>query len=1019
MKRLRCLVDVLHGAARRLWNRRGLVGEAVRGLWSRRGEVRQLWARRSLLGKALARLVAGGAGVLHIALLRLWSHRGLMACAAAGLVTAVSLSVGIPLYADAVHHRLLQERVETEAGEQRPPFSFLIQYVGVWDGLEEWEHVAPVDDYLRREAASTLRMPQKQMVRLLRTDQLRLFATGDVAYGGEGEEQTHLAWVALGAMSDLEGRVQMLEGRLPAPSAAGEPLEVMITLPFAETLGLQVGEEYVVYAPQQDEGMTEGVEEAVRIVGVWWPANPDDVYWMHRSYTAFETVLLTAEESFLERFAPSVKGEIGYAEWFIEFDGSGVRAEDVLGLLGGIRVLEGRLTTLLPNTRVPVSPADALYRYRREALLLTILLYLFSIPLFGLVLYFIALVAGMIVSRQRNELAVLRSRGMTSWQVIGIYVLEGVVVGLVALVVGSLVAHVVAQWMGHTTSFLVLGSKPLLATRLGWGSLRFGLVAVGASLVTSVVPAIGAARHTIVTYKQEQARSLRKPFWQRAYLDLLLLIPAVYGYYMLRERGTISVLGGLGAEGGGSPFGNPLLFLLPTLFIFALSLTFVRLVPAVMRLLAWLGERGRGVVAVLALRHLARSPGMYVGPLLLLILTLSLAVFTASMASTLDAHLTDQAYYESGGDILLEELGESTQTPAGVGFGSSAGRGGGEEGKEEIPGPDWRFLPVEDHLLIPGVKEATRLGRYEMTVLVTGRKYELIGVDRASLPLVMPFREDYAQETLAGLMNGLAAKWNGLLVDQRSAAENGWRVGDVVNAQLWIGKQPEVAFEIVGMLKYFPTVYPEDGRFAVANLGYLHEQVGGTYPYDVLLTVEEGVRAEQVVEGARKLGFRVINSVDGRTVIEREQENPSRQGVFGLLSVGFLAAAFLTMLGYLIYSYVSFQQRFIQLGVLRAIGLSVEQMTRFLAGEQLAVIGAGLVGGTLLGSLTTQLFVPFLQVRTGAHPLTPPFVVQIAWGDVAIIYVIFGLVLVGAVAILTALLRRMNIFQVVKLGEIV
>lgn len=137
-----------------------------------------------------------------------------------------------------------------------------------------------------------------------------------------------------------------------------------------------------------------------------------------------------------------------------------------------------------------------------------------------------------------------------------------------------------------------------------------------------------------------------------------------------------------------------------------------------------------------------------------------------------------------------------------------------------------------------------------------------------------------------------------------------------------------------------------------------------------------------------------------------------------MLSVGFLAAAFLTMLGYLIYSYMSFQQRFIQLGVLRAIGLLVKQMAAFLSVEQLAVILSGLVGGTLLGVLTTRLFIPFLQVRTGEHPLTPPFVVQIAWGDVMIVYVVFGAVLVGAVVILRALLRRMNVFRAVKLGEI-
>jgi len=954
--------------------------------------------------------------ILRIAALRLWSHRGLMACSAAGLIVTVALSVGIPVYADAVNHRMLREYVEQEAGETRPPFSFQVAYAGSHHGVKEWEDVTPLDTYMSHQAAETLRLPLKQQVRYIHTDPLRLYPRLGADYS---DERASLAWIRLGTLSGLQVHVQLLEGALPQPvTEPGQTIEVLITLPLAEELGLQVGEEYVLYAPRQDEGMTEGVQQAVRIAGVWWPGNPEDSYWAFRSYSALKNDLLTVEESFTQGFAPAFKGEIGYVGWYLEFDGDGVHTEDVSPLLGRIRSFENRMGSLLPNTKIFKSPANALSLYRREALSLTILLYLFSIPVFGLVFYFIALVAGMIVRRQRNEVAMLRSRGMTTAQVIGIYGLEGLIVGLVAAVVGALLAHGVAQWIGNTTYFLDLGSGELLLTRLGWNSLRFGVLAIAISLITSVGPAIRAARHTIVTYKQERARTLRKPFWQRAYLDFLLLIPALYGYYMLSQRGTISFLGS-SAKGDSSPFSNPLLFLIPTIFIFALSLMFIRLVPAVMRLLAWLGEHGRGVVAVVALRHLARSPGSYTGPLLLLVLTLSLAVFTASMASTLDAHLLDQVGYETGGDIRLVEVGESTDKTSSVpGRQDQEDEQDDETEADQLPGPKWRFLPVDDHLLIPGVQVATRVGQYHMTDLVARERFALVGVDRATLPLVVHFRSDYADRPLAALMNELAFNRDGLLVDRRAMAKQGWRVGDQVRAKVTLGENPEIPFTIVGVLDYFPTVYPEDGPFAVAHLDYLHQQAGGTHPYEVWLAIDDGISAEHVTDSARDLRFYVVSAKDARSAIEKEQRRPARQGVYGLLSVGFLAAAFLTMLGYLIYSYMSFQQRFIQLGVLRAIGLLVKQMAAFLSVEQLAVILSGLVGGTLLGVLTTRLFIPFLQVRTGEHPLTPPFVVQIAWGDVMIVYVVFGAVLVGAVVILRALLRRMNVFRAVKLGEI-
>jgi putative ABC transport system permease protein len=130
-----------------------------------------------------------------------------------------------------------------------------------------------------------------------------------------------------------------------------------------------------------------------------------------------------------------------------------------------------------------------------------------------------------------------------------------------------------------------------------------------------------------------------------------------------------------------------------------------------------------------------------------------------------------------------------------------------------------------------------------------------------------------------------------------------------------------------------------------------------------------------------------------------------------------VASALLTVLGFLIYSYISFTQRYIELGVLRAIGLSVFQMGTFLTGELLTLIATGAAAGTGLGVLVSNLFIPFFQVQGGKHPFTPPFVVQIAWSEIVYIYAIFGAMFVAGVIVLLFSLTRMRIFEAVKLGE--
>jgi putative ABC transport system permease protein len=436
-----------------------------------------------------------------------------------------------------------------------------------------------------------------------------------------------------------------------------------------------------------------------------------------------------------------------------------------------------------------------------------------------------------------------------------------------------------------------------------------------------------------------------------------------------------------------------------------------------MRTFAWSADRLPGITALLTLRQVARSTGQYAGPLLLLTITLSLATFSASMAATLDGHLRDQAYYQVGADVNLAELGEDTT----------------EQQQTTLPGqqpvpqqrkadePRWLFVPVSDHLRVPGVQAAARVGDYSVTSDIGGRQQtgRLLGIDRAEFPAVAFFRKDFAnREALGSLMNRLALNRANVLVSSEFLARNTLKIGDpiklTVNAA---GDFKTIDFTIAGVLDLFPTLYPQDGPFFIANLEYVFEQLGGLYPYDVWLTTDRATDVETIASGVRELGITVVTAEDARDMITSEQARPERQGVFGLLSVGFLAAASLTVLGFLVYAIVSFRRRFIELGMLRAVGLSVTQMALFLTGEQAIVIVTGAGLGTLLGVLASQIFIPFLQVGTGKTATIPPFVVQIAWNQLWTIYAVFGAMFLIAVGVLIVLLIRMKVFEAIKLGE--
>lgn len=967
--------------------------------------------------------------VVLLAFKRLWNNKGLTICLTIGLIVAVALMSSIPLYTDAANFKVLKEELSVaDEGRVRPPFAFMYRYIGAWHGAIELEDFEPVNKYIQESMPGVIGLPVTASTRFIKSDNFSLFPMSDAAYIGIRQP---LGWVSIGFVDDFQNHVTVLEGSYPQPATGDtEVFEVLISQELAEETGLQAGEEYIVFregktATDEQGAETEAtkpIQFTVRIAGIWAPIDPTESYWFY-SPKSLSTNLMVPEETYRTRLSPSMKGEIYAAIWYTVFDGDKIRTDDVNELVARINTANSRVSTLLPNTVLDISPMEELEDYRYTTFVMTIVLYVFSIPILGLVLYFIGLISGLVVERQRGEIAILKSRGAGDSQVVGIYALQALTVGIIGLAVGLFLGRWLAIAMGNTVSFLTFGDREALPVMITPRSVRMALVGVAIAFITTLWPAMQAARLTIVTYKRDRARAMEKPFWQRYFIDILLLIPAGYGYYMLKNRGTINFLG---TEAGGNPFENPLLFIVPSITIFAVSLLIVRIFPLVMEALAWLtGQVVRAVSVVLSFRQLARVSKQYTGSLLLLVLTLSLATFTASMARTLDQSMKDTYYYRYGADYQLIESGENTELASATASPDGTTTAAPTPTTEsEFQG--WVFVPVSEHLKAKGVTGAIRVGTYttEINLAKSTARAKFYGIDRIDYPKVGFFRSDFAPRDLGTLMNKLATNNAAILVNPEFLANYSLSIGDRVPLTVaTYGQRKEIEFVIVDVINYFPTFYPDEDNniryFFVGNLDYIFEQLGGEYPYDVWIDTEPHADIEQIIEDLKQYDINVVAAYSSAEAIEKEQAKPERTGVFGILSVGFVAAALLTVLGFMLHTYISFRQRYIEFGVLRAIGLSVGQMISFLGIEQLLLILTGITSGTLLGVAVSRLFIPFLQVGTGQTANIPPFMVLIAWDDILRIYAVFGIMLIGAVGSMIYFLLHLRIFEAVKLGEAV
>lgn len=964
-------------------------------------------------------------GILVIVIKRIFAQKWLSLSILVGLSVSIALVMSIPIYSDGVYYRILTEELaKVSEGSRRPPFAFMFQYIRQNDANTDWEFVEAVDSYLVESGAKDIGLPQKSITRYFRTDNFKIFPENETQYA---DVNTPLFGGSFAFANDIEDHITIVEGEFPSDAVSNQTstIEILIHENLALELGLQVDEAYIAYAQQHTSGTIKTVQLPVRIAGIWRPIDSSGDYWFYDP-DSLKDNLLISEGTFYNRLSPYLENEVAAGVWYLILDGSNLNTSDVNPLLDRINRVQFRVTELLPNTLAPLETKRALSNYRQNAAQLNFLLYIFSIPIFSLMIVFIGLVVGLSVARQQNEIAVIRSRGGTELQVIGIAALESLFLGMLAFLIALPLSVGIAFLVSNTRSFLDFSLAVDMRISLSPNVIRTGLGAVALTVVAQVIPTIGASLHTIVTYKRERARAGRAPWWQRMWLDILLLIPVAYGIYLLDQQGSIiSPL----AEGADrvDPLQNPLFLLIPSLTIFAFTLLVLRVLPYLMNLITRLIFRTKSIGILMAARHLARTPSLYSAPLIMLILTFGLSTFIASLARTIDNHLYSQKFYAYGADMNLLELGESANRTSGadrfLGLDTPATEQDSEE--QETIGPRFFFLPVSEHLKIPDVEQVTRVGSFQAFINISGQaqKGRFIGIDRVDFPQVTFWREDFAQASLGELTNRLAVVSNGVLVNREFMSQNTFEIGDTFPIEaLVLDQRVSMDVEIVGVVEQFPTWYPEDDQgdpisLMVGNLDTLFEQAGGTYPYDVWLRVSPNANYGSIVSDANSRGLGVFRWDAPLLDVAIDQRQPERQGLFGVLSAGFLAAIFLTVMGFFLYSFFSFRRRFVELGVLRAIGLSSRQMTRFLAWELIFLIISGITVGTGLGIAVSNLFIPYLQTRDGLIAQYPSFLVEISWEPLLPIYVLYGALFLVALGALVFLLLRMRIFEAVKLGE--
>jgi hypothetical protein len=329
--------------------------------------------------------------------------------------------------------------------------------------------------------------------------------------------------------------------------------------------------------------------------------------------------------------------------------------------------------------------------------------------------------------------------------------------------------------------------------------------------------------------------------------------------------------------------------------------------------------------------------------------------------------------------------------------------------------------PAQEFTQLEGVLNATRVGKYPSRLTLPAGEdvlVEFIAVDRVDFPGVAWWRSDLAREPLGGLMNRLALAPDGILVSQAFLADHALQIGDPIPIQVDATDyfKTRSLFTIVGVYDYFPTVYGVENNAdqdiaVIGNLNQLTALFGFTPIHEIWMKIapsasEEAIR--QALPGAT--GVMPSSGLDARILITSEKARMERVGIFGSLTIGFLASAAMAILGLLLYSYASLRERMYRFSVLHAVGLLHRQIVVQVVMEYTFLATFGAFAGALIGMLAAQLFVPFFRF-TGEQGIPqvslPPLIPLTADQSMINLAVVFTLVIVAAeVLTISSALRR-------------
>ena len=364
-------------------------------------------------------------------------------------------------------------------------------------------------------------------------------------------------------MSNLEDHVTFTQGRMATESVTWEgdlpKLEAVVGVESISAFDVELG-----HTVQFTPAMSSPARVEVEIVGFVEPTDPTEEFWQQNPNLFMNPApleelpdlgveidpeepplaIFVTREALVEGVGKANPGTQVTSNWYVSIDKEGLKTWGKDVARTRIADLESDVSHAMSGSAVFTGITTMLNRFERRSFFTSVPLLLLLVVMIVTVLYYILMMVSYLVTSREPDVALLRSRGVSSWHLARIYSLEGLAITLIAVAIAPFLAAGIIAMAGKLTYFEQITLGEFLPVSIGWMPLA---VAAGTGLLCLaiyVVPGVLGARSGLIVHRLRSSRPPSAPFFQRYYVDVGLMAIGGLVFWELFSRGQV-VSGGL------------------------------------------------------------------------------------------------------------------------------------------------------------------------------------------------------------------------------------------------------------------------------------------------------------------------------------------------------------------------------------------------------------------------------------------------------------------------------------------